>query len=116
MIPGPLLQALAAETILQGRALRLTAPPATLIALGLLGLLMILSWSRVPAGRRVAGLAFAVAPQLGAIETPNGRVELLTAVGVTADELERMQSTSSAAVLAELGRITPLLVTDPART
>ena len=57
--------------------------------------------------------AFAVDPELGEIATPNGRVVFLQAVGVTADERERMLAGSTAEVLAGLGD--PLLRTDPSR-
>lgn len=61
--------------------------------------------------------AFAVTldPQLGVIATPHGEVAFLQLVGVTAAEKERMQSSSRAAVLAELAGGSPLLITDPAR-
>lgn len=62
------------------------------------------------------GLAFAEDPQLGQIITPNGHVAFVTAVGVTASELERMRSTTTDAVLDELRANGPLLVTDPARS
>jgi len=64
---------------------------------------------------RLDGLAFAVDPELWSVDTPNGRVTFLAAVGVTADELELMRSTTSAAVLEGLKQAMPLLVTDPAR-
>ncbi len=57
--------------------------------------------------------AFAVDPELGEIDTPNGRVVFLQAVGVTAEEKERMLAGSTAEVLAGLGD--PLLLTDPSR-
>jgi hypothetical protein len=60
-------------------------------------------------------LAFTVDPQLGTIDTPNGRVTFLQAVGVTAEEKTRMRQSSTAEVIAELARDNPLLVTDPAR-
>ena len=63
----------------------------------------------------LAGVAFALDPELAEIRTPNGRVTFLTAVGVTAAELERMRSTSTAEVLEGLRHTSPLLVTDPAR-
>ncbi|MEU5884039.1 suppressor of fused domain protein [Spirillospora sp. NPDC047279] len=60
-------------------------------------------------------LAFTLDPQLPPLATPNGRVEFLQLVGVTAGELARMKETSTAEVLAELASGNPLLVTDPAR-
>ena len=49
------------------------------------------------------------------VKTPNGSVGFLQVVGITADELERMQQSSTAAVLRELAGQSPNLVTDPAR-
>ena len=57
--------------------------------------------------------AFAVDPVLGEIDTPNGRVVFLQAVGVTAAEKDRMVAGSTAEVLAGLGD--RLLRTDPSR-
>jgi diguanylate cyclase (GGDEF)-like protein/PAS domain S-box-containing protein len=54
LIAGPVLQALAAETILQGRKLQTTSHVVTALGVGALVLLMLLSWRRVSAGRRVA--------------------------------------------------------------
>lgn len=54
-------------------------------------------------------------PELGRIETPNGRVEFLQVVGITAGEKELMVNTSTAEVLADLARSNNLLLTDPGR-
>jgi len=59
--------------------------------------------------------AFTVDPELGQIQTPNGAVIFLQAVGVTAAEKERMLATSTADVLGELASTNPLLITDPSR-
>jgi diguanylate cyclase (GGDEF)-like protein/PAS domain S-box-containing protein len=62
LIPGPLLQAIAAESILQQRDLHLTSSALTLIAVVALFATMIVLW-RFPAGYRVAcliGVAVAV--------------------------------------------------------
>ena len=67
------------------------------------------------ADTRLTALAFITDPLLGAIDTPNGTVEFLTVVGITADELARMKATSTAAVLEELATANPLLVTYPDR-
>jgi diguanylate cyclase (GGDEF)-like protein/PAS domain S-box-containing protein len=56
VIPGPELQMLAAESILQGRALRNVSPLVTLAGLFLIGLLMLLMWRRASALARVAVL------------------------------------------------------------
>jgi diguanylate cyclase (GGDEF)-like protein/PAS domain S-box-containing protein len=55
LMPGPLLQAIAAESLLQQRDLRLTSGWLTLIAIAALFGAMIAMWRR-PAGYRVAGL------------------------------------------------------------
>ncbi len=57
--------------------------------------------------------AFVVDPELGEIDTPNGRVVFLQAVGVTAEEKGWMLASSTAGVLADRGD--PLLLTDPSR-
>jgi hypothetical protein len=59
--------------------------------------------------------AVTVDPQLGEIDTANGKVVFLQVVGVTSTEKERMLASSTAAVLTELARENPLLVTDPSR-
>jgi hypothetical protein len=64
---------------------------------------------------RLTALAIAADPQLSAIDTPNGRVQFLTVVGITADEVAQMQATSTDQVLAELANASPFLVTDVAR-
>jgi diguanylate cyclase (GGDEF)-like protein/PAS domain S-box-containing protein len=68
IISGALLQVLAAETILQGRALHPASTVATLGSFGILVLVMIALWGRCSASLRVAVLvAAAVACELGAI-------------------------------------------------
>ena len=57
VVPGPVLQMLAAESILQGRTLRDSSTLVTLWGLGALVLLMIGLWPRTSAGLRVAILA-----------------------------------------------------------
>jgi hypothetical protein len=59
--------------------------------------------------------AFAVDPQFGKIETPNGSVMFLTLVGITAEELAQMKASTTAAVLDEIARSNPRLVSDPRR-
>jgi diguanylate cyclase (GGDEF)-like protein/PAS domain S-box-containing protein len=59
IVSGPALQALAAESIIRGRALHWTAASTTLIALAALMLVMVLLWGRLSAARRVAALAAA---------------------------------------------------------
>ena len=59
--------------------------------------------------------AIAADPELGAIDTPNGRVAFLQVVGVTAAEKEQMVQSSTAAVLDRMLESNPSLLTDPAR-
>jgi diguanylate cyclase (GGDEF)-like protein/PAS domain S-box-containing protein len=56
VVSGPVLQALAAESILQNRALRWTSDRVTLVGLCLIALIMMFSWRRLGAGTRVAVL------------------------------------------------------------
>lgn len=63
IVSGPVLQTLAAESLLQNRALQWTSGLVTLAGLGVLALVMMASWRRVCAGRRVAmllGMAVAI--------------------------------------------------------
>ncbi len=59
IVSGPVLQALATESILRGRTLHWTSATTTLIALSSLMLAMILLWQRLSAARRVRALAAA---------------------------------------------------------
>jgi len=65
---------------------------------------------------RLTAIAFADDPAFPSIETRLGRVEFITAVGITGDEQDRMKASSTETVLAELRQQSPNLVTDPART
>jgi diguanylate cyclase (GGDEF)-like protein/PAS domain S-box-containing protein len=56
-VPGPVLQAVAAESISHGRALHWTSATTTMITLGVLMVAMILLWRRLSAARRVGVLA-----------------------------------------------------------
>jgi hypothetical protein len=67
------------------------------------------------ADTRLTALAFDLDPRLGGVDTPNGRVEFLTVVGITRAELDRMKRSSTEAVLEELAAASPLLITDPRR-
>jgi suppressor of fused-like protein len=69
----------------------------------------------MPVISSLQALALTPDPALSAIDTPNGRVEFLQVVGITRKELERMQATSTAAVLEELRAANPELLTDPSR-
>jgi hypothetical protein len=60
-------------------------------------------------------VVFARAPQLPALTTPFGRVELLQVVGVTRDEQELLKDWGTEPFLAALAEVDPLLSTDLAR-
>ena len=69
VVAGPVLQTLAAESILQNRALRWTSDNVTVAGLFIIALIMMLAWRRLGAGRRVVVLvgmagAFEVAANL----------------------------------------------------
>lgn len=59
IVSGPVLQALAAESILQGRMLRWTSDVGMILGLGVISLLMMYSWRRLAPGVRVAVLVAA---------------------------------------------------------
>ncbi|MEO7261203.1 MAG: suppressor of fused domain protein [Jatrophihabitantaceae bacterium] len=63
----------------------------------------------------LTALAFTADPQLPSISAPNGSVDFLTIVGITAHELAAMQATSTDAVLSALRARYPTLVTDISR-
>ena len=68
-------------------------------------------------GTELTALALARDPQIpDLVDSPNGAFAFLQVIGVTADELDRMKATSTAAVLEDLALGNPLLITDPART
>jgi len=68
VIPGPELQMLAAESILQGRALRAASDIITIGGLGFLVILMLLLWRRIAASWRVVVLiGLAAAAELAAM-------------------------------------------------
>ena len=56
IVAGPVLQAVAAELILQGRVLHWTSAAVTFASLALLALAMMLTWRRSTAGARAAAL------------------------------------------------------------
>jgi diguanylate cyclase (GGDEF)-like protein/PAS domain S-box-containing protein len=56
IVSGPMLQALAAESILQHRTLHWTSDWVTLAGIGIISLVMIFAWRRLSAGRRVTVL------------------------------------------------------------
>ncbi len=53
IVSGPVLQTLAAESLLQNRALQWTSNVVTLTGLGMLAVVMLLTWRRLSAGLRV---------------------------------------------------------------
>jgi diguanylate cyclase (GGDEF)-like protein/PAS domain S-box-containing protein len=68
VVPGPVLQAMATESMLQHRDLRPTGTALSLIAVGLLAMLMAVLWRRRSLGMRVALLTiFAGSAELGAL-------------------------------------------------
>ena len=68
VIPGPILQMLATELILQNRMLHTSSNVVTLGGLGTIVFLMVVLWQRLTASLRVAVLfGLAVAAELGAI-------------------------------------------------
>lgn len=65
----------------------------------------------------IVGVAFVSDPELGKIQTPHGEVSFLQMVGLTANEMNRITSASSAydevkKVLDEMKTTNPLMVTD----
>lgn len=67
------------------------------------------------ADTQLTALAFTDDPELPAIDTPNGRVEFLQMVGITADELEAMMSWNTNAFLHASQDVLPAYITDLAR-
>src|SRR5205807_7677874 len=62
-VSGPILQALAAESILQNRTLHVTSDAATLLGLCAISLVMLITWRRLRASRRallLTGMAVCV--------------------------------------------------------
>ncbi|MEO3875262.1 suppressor of fused domain protein [Nonomuraea sp. B12E4] len=68
-----------------------------------------------PEGSRLNALAFVTDPELGAIDTPNGRVEFVTAVGVTREELAEAKATSNDLVLGRIAGVDGIPITDVTR-
>lgn len=65
----------------------------------------------------IVGVAFVSDPELGKIQTPHGEVSFLQMVGLTANEMNRITSASSAydevkTVLDEMKTTNPLMITD----
>lgn len=65
----------------------------------------------------IVGVAFVSDPELGKVQTPHGEVSFLQMVGLTANEMNRITSASSAydevkKVLDEMKTTNPLMITD----
>lgn len=60
----------------------------------------------------IQAITFAPDPQLGSIDTPNGKVTFLQVVGITIDELAAIQMWNASAFLELVAGQNPLLVTD----
>lgn len=65
----------------------------------------------------IVGVAFVSDPELGKVQTPHGEVSFLQMVGLTANEMNRITSASSAydevkKVLDEIKATNPLMITD----
>lgn len=64
---------------------------------------------------RLTALGFRVDPELGELDTPNGHVAFLQAVGLTKDEMDAMMCWNGEKFLAELAKQIPLCITDLSR-
>ena len=64
---------------------------------------------------RLTALGFRADPELGELDTPNGRFAFLQAVGLTEDEMEAMMCWNGKKFLAALEERLPLCVTDLSR-
>lgn len=81
VIAGAVLQVLAAESILQGRTLQVSSGVVTLAGLAILGLMMLASWRRGPAGARVLILfSIAAAIEVAALVVQVGMAVVLDTV------------------------------------
>ena len=65
---------------------------------------------------KIVGFVFTIDPQLGTIETPHGSLSFLQLVGITENELKRLQANSTTTevenLINELKKENPLLITD----
>ncbi len=60
-------------------------------------------------------LVFTCDPELPSIDTPNGKVEFIQIVGITADELEAMQIWNTLGILHVCKNYMPYYITDLSR-
>ena len=65
---------------------------------------------------RLTALGFRVDPELGELDTPNGHVVFLQAVGLTADEMDAMMCWDGEKFLSAMEKQIPLCITDLSRT
>jgi suppressor of fused-like protein len=69
----------------------------------------------MPVISSLQALALTRDTDLPVLDTPNGRVEFLQVVGITHEELQEMQQSSTTEVLGALRASNPTLLTDPSR-
>lgn len=71
---------------------------------------------RLDTETEITGFVLALDPELGKMETPHGEVSFLQLVGITNAELEKLMqdptTTNVAALISELKKDNPLLITD----
>lgn len=66
-------------------------------------------------GGLLSALVFAADPLVRSVDTPNGRVDWVQAIGITADEHEAVRGWNGDSFVALLAQRDPLLMTDPDR-
>ena len=64
------------------------------------------------ADTQITALAFTADPELPEMDTPNGRLEFLQMIGITADELQAMQTWNTLGVLSVCEPYMPRYITD----
>lgn len=69
-----------------------------------------------PEETTLTALAFQADPELAALQTPNGKVAFLQAVGLTAGEMEGLMCWNGECFLREMESFVPGGITDPARS
>lgn len=67
---------------------------------------------RLESATKLTALGFVTDPELGEIDTPNGKVEFVQVVGITADELQATQMWNTRGLLETLLSYYPLYMTD----
>ncbi|MHA7966921.1 suppressor of fused domain protein [Paenibacillus sp. CAU 1782] len=71
---------------------------------------------RLESATKLTALGFVTDPELGEIYTPNGMVEFVQVVGITADELQATQTWNTKGLLDTLLNYYPLYITDLERS